>query len=235
MSAVPVAGWETSVVLQELGKAIAVSFAYTLASWYLLPRREFHGSPLYNWLSCLPIQLVAFPACVALCVASRPETQALGEWLVAPWSELDGVFERRYLLLIFGYLTKDVGLYALGGKMDAMYWAHHVLCWTIIVGFFYTNLVCIFIVGGSAMEFGGASQTLHLLSPESEVFDVVHVVTMTLSHVVACGLAAYYVVLPLAPLAIRAAFGAVVFGLSFERQKYAMQLHAKFAEKKKKA
>ena len=90
MSAVPVAGWETSVVLQELGKAIAVSFAYTLASWYLLPRREFHGSPLYNWLSCLPIQLVAFPACVALCVASRPETQALGEWLVAPWSELDG-------------------------------------------------------------------------------------------------------------------------------------------------
>ena len=115
--------------------------------------------------------------------------------------------------------------------MDAMYWAHHVVCWATVFNFFYTDLCAIFLVGGSAMEFGGASQTLHLIFAESRLMDKVHVTTMTASHVVACGMAVYYLSLPAAPLAARLVFGTVVFGLSFERQKYAMKLHREAADR----
>ena len=65
----PAAGLETPEVLAQLGAASAVACVYTFICHACLPRREFHGSPLYNWLSCLPIQLVGFPVVVSLAVA----------------------------------------------------------------------------------------------------------------------------------------------------------------------
>ena len=225
----PAAGLETPEVLAQLGAASAVACVYTFVCHACLPRREFHGSPLYNWLSCLPIQLVGFPLVVSLAVGSFDGGAV--DWVAAPWSAMDGTWERAYLLLMWGYLFKDCALYAVGGGMDAMYWAHHVVCWATVFNFFYTDLCAIFLVGGSAMEFGGASQTLHLLFAESQLMDKVHVITMTASHVVACGMAVYYLSLPAAPLAARLVFGTVVFGLSFERQKYAMKLHREAADR----
>ncbi|KAH8069229.1 hypothetical protein JL721_6048 [Aureococcus anophagefferens] len=225
----PAAGLETPEVLAQLGAASAVACVYTFICHAFLPRRGFHGSPLYNWLSCLPIQLVGFPLVVSLAVGSFDGGAA--DWVAAPWSAMDGTWERAYLLLMWGYLFKDCALYAVGGGMDAMYWAHHVVCWATVFNFFYTDLCAIFLVGGSAMEFGGASQTLHLIFAESQLMDKVHVTTMTASHVVACGMAVYYLSLPAAPLAARLVFGTVVFGLSFERQKYAMKLHREAADR----
>ena len=68
-----------------------------------------------------------------------------------------------------------------------MYWAHHLGCWVIILQFFFTTAPGIFIFGGGvAMEFGGAAQTVHLLYPDDATLDLMHVATMTLSHV-PCG------------------------------------------------
>ena len=81
-------------------------------------------------------------------------------------------------------MFKDLGLYLLDARMDAMYWAHHIGCWVIILQFFFTTAPGIFIFGGGvAMEFGGAAQTIHLLYPDDATLDVIHVATMTLSHV----------------------------------------------------
>ena len=158
---------------------------YTYACSRLLPNGDFNGSPLYNWLSCLPVQLVAFPAVAAWCVAAYDGSFI--EWLSAPWSELAATPERIFLLLIYAYMFKDLGLYLLDARMDAMYWAHHIGCWVIILQFFFTTAPGIFIFGGGvAMEFGGAAQTIHLLYPDDATLDFVHVATMTLSHV-PCG------------------------------------------------
>ena len=64
-----------------------------------------------------------------------------------------------------------------------MYWVHHLGCWVIILQFFWHEAPGIFILGATCMEFGGASQTLHLRAPESAFWDAAHVATMTLSHV----------------------------------------------------
>ena len=228
----PVGGLETDEMLTILGKCSVLAIAYTLACKVLLSNEEFHGSPLYNWLSCLPIQLVWFPYVVHWCVSSF-EGDLMG-WLVAPWSEMNGGGERYFLFLIYAYMFKDVGMYLVGGKMATMYWAHHLVCWTIILSFFYNNSVGIFIFGGTAMEFGGASQTLHLLMPDSSLFDALHVLTMTVSHVVACGVAVVYFTIPPTALWIRALFTFCVFGLSWERQKHMWTLHTDFANKRAK-
>ena len=84
-------------------------------------------------------------------------------------------------------MFKDLGLYLLDARMDAMYWAHHLGCWVIILQFFFTTAPGIFIFGGGvAMEFGGTAQTIHLLYPDDATLDLMHVATMTLSHV-PCG------------------------------------------------
>ena len=131
------------------------------------------------------MQLLAFPAVAAWCVAAYDGSFI--EWLSAPWSQLAATPERVFLLLIYAYMFKDLGLYLLDARMDAMYWAHHLGCWIIILQFFFTTAPGIFIFGGGvAMEFGGAAQTIHLLYPDDATLDLMHVATMTLSHV-PCG------------------------------------------------
>ena len=84
------------------------------------------------------------------------------------------------------------------------------------------------------MEFGGASQTLHLLSPESATWDWVHVATMTLSHVASCSTSLYYSTIPPTALWIRVLFTALVFVLSQQRQAHAMTLHRAFVARRAK-
>jgi hypothetical protein len=178
-------GWTLREFVAQCVLWALASLIYTYACSKVLPTRDFNGSPLYNWLSCLPVQLVAFPAVAAWCVAAYDG--GFIEWLSAPWSQLAATPERVFLLLIYAYMFKDLGLYLLNARMDAMYWAHHLGCWVIILQFFFTTAPGIFIFGGGvAMEFGGAAQTIHLLYPDDATLDLMHVATMTLSHV-PCG------------------------------------------------
>ena len=143
-------------------------------------------------LRCTLLLASATLVLLPLCGASpcRSETHAIQSpavWLAAPWDELAATPERIFLLLIYAYMFKDLGLYLLDARMDAMYWAHHIGCWVIILQFFFTTAPGIFIFGGGvAMEFGGAAQTIHLLYPDDATLDLIHVATMTLSHV-PCG------------------------------------------------
>jgi len=109
--------------------------------------------------------------------------------------------------------------------MDTMYWVHHLGCWVIILQFFWHESPGVFIAGATAMEFGGASQTLHLLAPESALWDAVHVATMSLSHVACCATAVHYATIPPTPLWLRLLFTAAVFALAQQRQAHAMTLH----------
>ena len=226
-------GWTLQEFLAQCAFWAFASLGYTYACSKLLPTREFNGSPLYNWLSCLPIQLIGFPAVAAWCV--RAFEGSFVEWLSAPWDQLAATPERIFLLLIYAYMFKDLGLYLLGAKMDAMYWAHHLGCWVIILQFFFTTAPGIFIFGGGVcMELGGASQTIHLLFPDSSLLDFVHILTMTLSHVVCCASAMYYATIPPTALWLRIVIMLLVFKLAQARQSNAMYLHGRYAERKAK-
>lgn len=230
----PKAGWETPYVLETFAKWLACALLYTCACAFALPRRAFHESPLYNWLSCLPIQLVALPYVLYRCLAVYDG--GVAGWLVAPWSDLDGAWERYYLLLIFSYMFKDVGMYLFeGGGMAPMYWAHHVLCWAIIFQFFYNDTVGAFIAGATAMEVGGAAQTLHLLSEDSRLSDAVHVVVMSVSNVAAVVTSSVFASAPVAPLVQRLAIWGGVFVLAYQRQTYAMSVHRDHVGRRKSA
>ena len=226
-------GWTLPEFVAQCALWAGASLVYTYACSRLLPTRDFNGSPLYNWLSCLPVQLIAFPAVAAWCVAAYDG--GFIEWLSAPWSELAATPERIFLLLIYAYMVKDLGLYLLNARMDAMYWAHHLGCWVIILQFFFTTAPGIFIFGGGvAMEFGGAAQTIHLLYPDDATLDFVHVATMTLSHVVCCTSAIYYATIPPTPLWARIVIMLLVFKLAQARQSNAMRLHGLYLERRAK-
>ncbi|CAH0363825.1 unnamed protein product [Pelagomonas calceolata] len=138
-------GWTLPEFVAQCALWALASLIYTFICSRLLPTRDFNGSPLYNWLSCLPVQLVAFPAVAAWCVAAYDGSFI--EWLSAPWDKLAATPERIFLLLIYAYMFKDLGLYLLDARMDAMYWAHHLGCWVIILQFFFTTAPGIFIFG----------------------------------------------------------------------------------------
>jgi hypothetical protein len=257
-------GWTLPEFVAQCVLGALASFIYTYACSKVLPTRDFNGSPLYNWLSCLPVQLVAFPAVAAWCVAAYDG--GFIEWLSAPWSQLAATPERVFLLLIYAYMFKDLGLYLLNARMDAMYWAHHLGCWVIILQFFFTTAPGIFIFGGGvAMEFGGAAQTIHLLYPDDATLDLMHVATMTLSHVpcgvrepssrrradavlgapsrrwrgvstqvVCCTSAIYYATIPPTPLWARLIIMLLVFKLAQARQSNAMHLHGLYLERRAK-
>lgn len=131
-------------------------------------------------------------------------------------------------------MFKDVGLYALGSSMAPMYWAHHLLCWTIIISFFYNDTVGVFIFGATCMEFGGAAQTLHLLSEDSALTDAAHVGVMTASNLAACGTSLVFASVPAASLPQRALITLCVFVLSWQRQTYAMSVHRAHADRRRK-
>ena len=116
-----------------------------------------------------------------------------------------------------------------------MYWAHHVGCWIIILQFFFNEAPGIFIFGGGvAMELGGAAQTVHLLYADDATLDLVHVATMTLSHVVCCTAAIYYATIPPTPLGARIVVMLLVFKLAQARQSNAMRLHGLYLERRAK-
>ena len=104
-------GWTLPEFVAQCVLWALASLIYTYACSKVLPTRDFNGSPLYNWLSCLPVQLIAFPAVAAWCVAAYDGSFI--EWLSAPWSQLAATPERVFLLLIYAYMFKDLGLYLL--------------------------------------------------------------------------------------------------------------------------
>ena len=77
-------GWTLPEFVAQCVLWALASLIYTFICSRLLPTLDFNGSPLYNWLSCLPVQLVAFPAVAAWCVAAYDGSFI--EWLSAPWS-----------------------------------------------------------------------------------------------------------------------------------------------------
>ena len=84
------------------------------------------------------------------------------------------------------------------------------------------------------MEFGGAAQTIHLLYPDNGPLDLMHVATMTLSHVVCCTSAIYYATIPPTPLWARIVIMLLVFKLAQARQSNAMHLHGLYLERRAK-
>ena len=63
-------GWTLREFVAQCVLWALASLIYTYACSKVLPNRDFNGSPLYNWLSCLPVQLLAFPAVAAWCVTA---------------------------------------------------------------------------------------------------------------------------------------------------------------------
>ena len=140
----PAAGWEVDEALLNLAAWCSVAIVYTLLCYTLLPRHEFHGSPLYSWLSCLPVQFIGFPYVAFTALSSFPygdrdaPLESVVNYMLAPWTMLDQTAERNFLLLMFSFMFKDAGLYLVGSEIDASYWVHHIISWFIQLHFFFT-------------------------------------------------------------------------------------------------
>ena len=191
-----------------------VGLLYTFLWSMLMSGKVSHGSPYYNWMSCVPLQTVGFPALALYGWWSSPFTPT--EWLAAGWESEGRVAERLFLFGIVGYMAKD-----LPAGMDRVYFAHHAVCSAMAVAFLYVPPAGVMIAGSAVLEWGSVSQTLHLFNPKSAAALYAHVAIMTLSNIGAVALALFYLTVPTSPIAVRGGFAFVVVGLSLSRQMYA--------------
>ena len=98
--------------------------------------------------------------------------------------QVSGDPERIFLLLIYAYMFKDLGLYLLDARMDAMYWAHHLGCWVIILQFFFhaTRNLYFWRRRGHGVRRRGADDPSVVPGRRDVGSYTCHVATMTLSH-----------------------------------------------------
>lgn len=217
-------------VLPALGASCLLSLAYTAACARLLHTAPLHGSPIYSWQSCVPLQLVLLPGLVLWAWRRSPEFPSLDAWLLATRAERrhrrrPGGFappsadppispEDWFLVAITAYLAKDIPV-----GMDAKFWAHHVVCWVTIFAFFWIDPVPLFICGAAVLEVGSASQSVLYLWP-SLPSAAAHAVLMTCSNLVAAWLLVKFIARPgtCAQHLVRILLGVAAVGLFLGRQ-----------------
>ena len=199
-------------LVHSLAAVSAAGLAYTGICRAVFPSGEVRGSPLYNWYSCLPIQLLVFPAVAYLAdrefASSFPSSSSsLGTclwraehvaddpcWLTAPWHTEGSTsahrdWDRVFLLAVFAYMIKDTIC-----PMDAVFAFHHLICVLVTLAFLTESAAPpgAFILGTAFLEIGSATQTLIYLNPHSWTAFVFHVVGMTASNIGASWLGYLY-------------------------------------------
>ena len=176
---------------RDLAVAVAIAQVYTLA-WYLFgPQETFRGSPLFNWYSCQPIQLVVLPAiCIAAFwrfaafPAKRHGRSSLVRWIMSPWSEgpPGRPMERLFLITLIAYLAKDLFI-----PMDLFFWIHHIVSVATCMFAFYNDPPALVVASGMLLELGSASQAILYYCPESSFVLWAHMIVMTGSNIIAAG------------------------------------------------
>ena len=125
-----------------------------------------YGSPMYTWVSTLPVHLVLFPAVLTTSYLSYP-SDSVYDWMFQTWCASVPAYglpyEQFWICSFVAHMLKDFIIC----PMSTLFVVHHLLAMGIALVFLNTNLhPVIFCLGCTIIELGSATHTLYVLYPK---------------------------------------------------------------------